>query len=71
MWDEPYLESCCRSALHRLTLAGDSGRPSDPKDKPCLDRLRGMGLVTMRPDDRYELTRSGRARHAAEIQSAG
>ena len=67
MWDEPYLESCCRSALHRLILAGEAGRPADPKDHPCLQRLEGMGLAELRPDRRYAVTGPGRARHASEI----
>jgi hypothetical protein len=70
MWDEPYLESCCRSALHRLVLAGDSGRPPEPKDQPCLERLEGMKLATLRPDGRYVTTGSGQARHGSEILSA-
>jgi len=67
MWDEPYLETCCRSALHRLTLAGAIGRPPGLKDGPCLVRLAGMDLVRLRPDGRYELTASGVARHRAEV----
>ena len=69
MWDEPYLESCCRSALHRLILAGQSGRPAEPKDRPCLERLRGMGLAELRPDGSTAITPSGQARHASEIGS--
>ena len=71
MWDEPYLETCCRSALHRLVLAGDAGRPSEQKDRPCLQRLDGMGLAALRADGRYGITEAGRARHASEILSAG
>jgi len=67
MWDEPYLETCCRSALHRLTLAGAAGRPPGLKDGPCLGRLAGMGLVQERADGRYELTAAGVARHATEV----
>jgi len=67
MWDQPYLETCCRSALHRLILCGASGRPAGLKDDPCLERLSGMGLAHQRPDGRYELTPAGLARHAAEI----
>jgi hypothetical protein len=70
MWDEPYLETCCRSALHRLMLAGDVGRPPEPKDRPCLERLGGMGLATQRADGRYGITDAGRVRHASEIRSA-
>ncbi len=67
MWDQPYLETCCRSALHRLLLCGASGRPAGLKDGPCLERLAGMGLAHQRLDGRYELTPAGLARHAAEI----
>jgi hypothetical protein len=67
MWNEPYLETCCRSALHRLTLCGDAGRPDGLKDGPCLARLARMGLAQTRPDGRYEITHAGRARHASEI----
>jgi hypothetical protein len=67
MWDEPYLETCCRSALHRLTLAGPLGRPGGLKDGPCLERLAAMGLVRARADGRYELTEAGAGRHAREV----
>lgn len=66
-WDEPYLETCCRSALHRLTLAGAIGRPAGLKDGPCLHRLAGMGLARARADGRYELTADGVTRHRAEV----
>jgi hypothetical protein len=67
MWNEPYLESCCRSALHRLTLVGPHGRPPGLADQPCLLRLQGMGLAEERPDGRFAITAPGRARHASEI----
>lgn len=67
IWNEPYLETCCRSALHRLTLVGEPGRPDGLKDGPCLARLREMGLARLRADGRYELTAEGIARHAREI----
>lgn len=67
MWDEPYLETCCRAALHRLCLAGGAGRPGGLKDGPCLERLARMGLVRVRDDGRYDLTEAGAARHAAEV----
>ena len=67
MWDEPYLETCCRSALHRLLLVGTSGRPGGLKDGPCLARLQGLGLARERPDTRFEATEAGLARHATEI----
>ena len=70
MWDEPYLETCCRSALHRLLLCEAPGRPSGLKDGPCLVRLTGMGLARQRPDGRYELTPAGLDRHALEIGPA-
>ena len=74
-WNEPYLESCCRSALHRLTLVGAPGRPAGLedglKDGPCLARLRGMGLARLREDARWELTPAGTARHAREVLRRG
>ncbi len=71
MWNEPYLETCCRAALHRLVLSADEGRPPDLKDGPCLERLTGMGLAAERPDGRYTLTEAGAARHASEIMRVG
>ncbi|HYF07603.1 MAG TPA: hypothetical protein VD970_08275 [Acetobacteraceae bacterium] len=70
MWNEPYLETCCRSALHRLTLVGPPGRPDGLKDGPCLARLGAMGLAGQREDGRWSITEAGRARHAAEIAKA-
>ncbi len=67
MWDEPYLETCCRAALHRLSLSGPPGRPPGLKDGPCLARLEGMGLTCTRADGRFGITAQGRARHASEI----
>ncbi len=67
MWDQPYLETCCRSALHRLMLREVIGRPPGLKDGPCLERLTTMGLAHARPDGRFEATEAGRARHAVEI----
>ena len=68
MWQEPYLETCCRSALHRLTLVGGPGRPDGLKDGPCLERLQAMGLARRRPDDgRFENTPEGLDRHANEV----
>ncbi|HUC18593.1 MAG TPA: hypothetical protein VMA37_13005 [Acetobacteraceae bacterium] len=67
MWNEPYLESCCRATLHRLVLAGSLGRPDGLKDGPCLHRLDTMGLACRRADSRFEVTEAGRARHASEI----
>lgn len=70
MWNEPYLETCCRAALHRLSLVGPPGRPEGLMDDPCLRRLEGMGLATRREDRRYAITASGTARHASEILRA-
>jgi hypothetical protein len=67
MWDQPYLETCCRSALHRASLAGGIGRPSGLKDGPCLQRLAEQGFVRVRADGRYTITDTGVARHALEI----
>jgi hypothetical protein len=67
MWNEPYLETCCRSALHRLVLCDAVGRPPGLKDGPCLKRLEGMGLCCERADGRYGITDAGRRRHDSEI----
>jgi len=67
MWHQPYLETCCRSALHRLMLCGTPGRPSGLKDGPCLERLASLGLAEQRPDGRYAPTPAGICRHASEI----
>lgn len=67
MWTDPYLETCCRAALHRVMLCGAAGRPQGLKDGPCLARLAGMGLVCEREDGRFVLTARGIRRHAAEI----
>jgi hypothetical protein len=71
MWNEPYLESCCRAALHRLVLTADDGRPAGMKDGPCLERLAGMGFAAARPDGRYAVTHAGCARHRTEILHLG
>ena len=70
MFDDPYLETCCRSALHRLVLIGGAGRPAGLKDGPCLDRLAGMELARLRPDGRFEITGAGTRRHTQEILKA-
>lgn len=70
MFDQPYLETCCRSALHRLRLCGAIARPPGLKDGPCLARLTEMGLARQRADGRYEITPVGRQRHALEIVPA-
>ncbi len=69
-WNEPYLETCCRSALHRLVLAGAAGRPPALKDGACLARLEGMGLASRRADGRYATTGAGEHRHDTEIMRA-
>ncbi len=71
MWREPYLETCCRSALHRLILAGSAGRPAGLSDGACLERLAGLGFVRLRPDARFEPTEAGVARHGSEILRRG
>ncbi|MBS1093174.1 hypothetical protein [Gluconobacter wancherniae] len=67
MWDEPYLETCCRSTLHRLLLCEDAGRPSGLRDQPCLERLERMGLCALRSDGRFAITDAGLGRHRQEI----
>jgi hypothetical protein len=67
MWDETYLETCCRSALHRLVLSGLVGRPTGLKDGSCLLRLEKRGLASSRADGRFEVTPLGRERHVNEI----
>ena len=66
-WNEPYLETCCRSALHRLLLAGETGRPAGLKDMRCLERLADMGFATARTDGRFAITPLGVERHELEI----
>lgn len=67
MWDEPYLETCCRSALHRLALCGELGRPAGMKDGPCLERLASRDLARKGADGRYRLTPTGQKRHREEV----
>ncbi|GEN64470.1 hypothetical protein [Acetobacter oeni] len=67
MWNEPYLESCCRSALHRLCLSGTGGRPRGLRDEPCLARLERKGFACLSADDRYRVTREGEGRHGTEV----
>ena len=67
VWNEPYLETCCRSALHRLMLSGAAGRPVGLKDGACLARLAAMGLARDRQDGRYAITTAGTFRHAREV----
>ena len=71
MWNDPYLETCCRSALHRLRLCGASGRPdarqAELKDARCLDRLQHLGFAA-HGGERFEITPAGIARHDREIR---
>jgi hypothetical protein len=67
MWTDPYLETCCRSALHRLVLAGPAGRPAGLVDAPCLRRLAERGLAEAASDGRFQATALGLARHDSEI----
>jgi hypothetical protein len=67
MWNQPYLETCCRAALHRLHLCGEVGRPAAMLDAPCLDRLTAMDLCGLRADGRFIITAEGVQRHANEI----
>ena len=67
MWNEPYLETCCRSALHRLRQVGAIGRPAGLIDQPCLERLSSMGLARSTPRSRFVITLEGERRHDGEI----
>ncbi|KXV07831.1 hypothetical protein AD931_10335 [Gluconobacter oxydans] len=66
-YDEPYLETCCRSTLHRLLLCAATGRPTGLKDQPCLERLERLGLSELRDDGRFVITQDGLKRHREEI----
>lgn len=66
MWNEPYLETCCRAALHRLVLAGAHGRPAGLADESCLSRLQTDGLAAPGGQG-WVVSRTGAARHAREI----
>jgi hypothetical protein len=70
MWNQPYLETCCRSALHRLSLTGTTGRPPETKDAACLARLAAIGLATRQPDGRWAITEAGLDRHTTEVTPA-
>ena len=70
MWDTPYLESCCRSALHRLVLAAAAGRPPETRDARCLARLGTLGLARQQGDGRSFVTAEGLAWHNQEIGPA-
>ena len=70
MWREPYLETWCRSALHRLILSAQAGRPASLSDGPCLERLASLGFARQRSDLRFEPTAEGVLRHRNEILHA-
>ena len=70
MWNEPYLETCCRSALHRLVLAGAAGRPAGQADDGCLRRLATMGFANARADGRFSPSPAGTAHHAQFVARA-
>ncbi|HTZ71295.1 MAG TPA: hypothetical protein VMB71_11645 [Acetobacteraceae bacterium] len=63
MWREAYLETCCRSALHRAMLAGQAGRPGDTRDRTCLERLAQRRLVVPSGAGRYVITEAGEVAH--------
>jgi hypothetical protein len=67
VWDQPYLETCCRAALHRLHLSGSAGRPPGLMDDPCQRRLAAMGLCHPDANGRFTITAAGQRRHASEI----
>lgn len=71
MWNDPYLETCCRSALHRLVLCGPIGRPGGWKDGRCLLRLAESGYAVQRPDGRFTPTDAGCRLHRTEILGGG
>lgn len=71
MWRAPYLETCCRSALHRLYLAGPIGRPAGLKDGPCLTRLASLGFAQRRADGRFEITARGQAARPSLVARPG
>jgi hypothetical protein len=67
MWNEPYLETCCRSALHRLFLTHGGTRPAGLPDEACLRRLCGMGMAEEVSPGRFAMTEAGAARHGTEV----
>ena len=67
MWNEPYLETCCRAALHRLFLTRGGMRPAGVPDEACLRRLCGMGLVCEAGPGRFAMTEAGAGRHGSEV----
>ncbi|MEA2777349.1 MAG: hypothetical protein QOF90_2755 [Acetobacteraceae bacterium] len=67
VWNQPYLETCCRAALHRLHLCGQAGRPPGLMDEACQRRLADMGFCSIGADGRCMITRTGQRRHADEV----
>ena len=67
VWNDPYLETCCRAALHRAFLCGEAGRPDGLSDDACQRRLTAMDLCERLPNGRFRLTKNGRRRHATEV----
>ena len=65
-YHQPYLETCCRSALHRLKRAAEAGRPDGLTDGGCLRRLETLGLAAPRADGRWTMTERGLAQHAQD-----
>lgn len=66
-WDQPYLETCCRSALHRLFLAGGTGRPETSLDTGCLRRLETLGCARLAPHLGFVITEAGLTRHRRDV----
>jgi hypothetical protein len=67
VWNQPYLETCCRAALHRLYLSAPAGRPAGQMDEPCQLRLEGMGLCQFGGNGRFTINQAGQRRHAIEV----
>jgi len=67
VWNQPYLETCCRAALHRLHLCGQAGRPAGQMDEPCQHRLVAMGLCRVGRGGRFTISQAGQQRHATEV----
>ena len=67
MWNEPYLETCCRAALHRLFLTHGGTRPAGLPDEPCLRRLCTMGFAEEVTPERFAMTETGAKRHESEV----
>lgn len=67
VWNQPYLETCCRAALHRLHLCGQEGRPRGLMDERCQRRLAELGLCHLDADGRCMISQAGQQRHATEV----